>query len=372
MIQFMRSTSSAAASQAPLLQAGQPFYEIDTHKFKIGDGSTAWNDLPYIGSGKVYAEAVVGSSTNGYTSDQVDYLCDGTDDNIEISEAIGSARTVVILPGTYNCSDSITSRNVVIMGFGPASTTLSFSNGKGLLGATNVSNLKITTSYSNQDMNRYGVRLQNGGVISNCDISGFYYCVDTLSSSDNIVVDSCTIHDWVWEGIRLQGPHSIVRNSRFYNSADSGGSVAVYGWNTQHTQILNNTFNISDGEAIRIDDGAAIVAGNLIQCADDAVDVSEGSVVVGNYIEYTGTSNRTAISGIVKYSCAVGNVTKNYQFGMQDGNSSNTAGAFIGNVVNGDTFAGDIRYRNTNNLVVGNVLTGSVSSGTASNNLIVS
>ena len=188
MIQFMRSTSSAAASQAPLLQAGQPFYEIDTHKFKIGDGSTAWNDLPYIGSGKVYAEAVVGSSTNGYTSDQVDYLCDGTDDNIEISEAIGSARTVVILPGTYNCSDSITSRNVVIMGFGPASTTLSFSNGKGLLGATNVSNLKITTSYSNQDMNCYGVRLQNGGVISNCDISGFYYCVDTLSSSDNIVV----------------------------------------------------------------------------------------------------------------------------------------------------------------------------------------
>lgn len=33
----------------PILAAGEPGCELDTHKLKVGDGSTAWNDLPYVG-----------------------------------------------------------------------------------------------------------------------------------------------------------------------------------------------------------------------------------------------------------------------------------------------------------------------------------
>ena len=51
MIQFMRGTSSQAQSDNPVLAAGQPFYETDTHKMKVGDGSTTYVDLPYIGDG---------------------------------------------------------------------------------------------------------------------------------------------------------------------------------------------------------------------------------------------------------------------------------------------------------------------------------
>lgn len=43
-----RGQSSAFAKNNPILQAGEPGYELDTHKLKIGDGATAWNDLPYI------------------------------------------------------------------------------------------------------------------------------------------------------------------------------------------------------------------------------------------------------------------------------------------------------------------------------------
>ena len=32
----------------PVLAAGEPGYETDTHKLKIGDGVTAWCNLPYI------------------------------------------------------------------------------------------------------------------------------------------------------------------------------------------------------------------------------------------------------------------------------------------------------------------------------------
>lgn len=33
----------------PLLVEGEPGYELDTHRLKIGDGELRWNELPYIG-----------------------------------------------------------------------------------------------------------------------------------------------------------------------------------------------------------------------------------------------------------------------------------------------------------------------------------
>lgn len=47
----LRSPAFPAAEWAaknPLLQLGEVGYETDTHKTKIGDGVTAWNDLPYV------------------------------------------------------------------------------------------------------------------------------------------------------------------------------------------------------------------------------------------------------------------------------------------------------------------------------------
>lgn len=46
-IQFFRGTASQWASANPVLAQGQPGYEIDTGKLKIGNGSTDWNSLPY-------------------------------------------------------------------------------------------------------------------------------------------------------------------------------------------------------------------------------------------------------------------------------------------------------------------------------------
>lgn len=49
-IQFLRGSESEWSSANPVLAAGKPGYELDTHKIKIGDGSTAWNSLPYVGA----------------------------------------------------------------------------------------------------------------------------------------------------------------------------------------------------------------------------------------------------------------------------------------------------------------------------------
>ena len=73
--------------------------------------------------GKRNATKVIGSSAAGYKSSEVDYLCDGTDDQAEIASAIAALPSgggkIVFLEGTYNISSEITiNKNVVFEGMG--------------------------------------------------------------------------------------------------------------------------------------------------------------------------------------------------------------------------------------------------------------
>jgi hypothetical protein len=47
-IKMRKGTAAAWASANPVLSAGEPGFESDTKKLKLGDGSTAWNSLPYF------------------------------------------------------------------------------------------------------------------------------------------------------------------------------------------------------------------------------------------------------------------------------------------------------------------------------------
>jgi hypothetical protein len=43
-----RGTAARWAEVNPILSAGEPGFVYDENRLKIGDGVTAWNDLPYI------------------------------------------------------------------------------------------------------------------------------------------------------------------------------------------------------------------------------------------------------------------------------------------------------------------------------------
>lgn len=47
-IQLRRGAATRWFTNNPVLADGEPGYEKNTGRFKIGDGSTAWNDLPYF------------------------------------------------------------------------------------------------------------------------------------------------------------------------------------------------------------------------------------------------------------------------------------------------------------------------------------
>ena len=49
-LQFKRGSAKAFRLANPLLMSGQPAFETDTKKLKIGDGKSRYLELPYIGS----------------------------------------------------------------------------------------------------------------------------------------------------------------------------------------------------------------------------------------------------------------------------------------------------------------------------------
>lgn len=83
--QLRRSTSFNWSSTNPILQAGEPGFETDTYKLKIGDGITRWNLLPYIsGSGQ------------GPTGTTSSYIFDG-----------GNSTSIYTLGPAFDCGTSI-------------------------------------------------------------------------------------------------------------------------------------------------------------------------------------------------------------------------------------------------------------------------
>lgn len=47
--QLRRGKSAVWEKNNPILAAGEPGFVIDKNLLKIGDGVTAWNELPYLG-----------------------------------------------------------------------------------------------------------------------------------------------------------------------------------------------------------------------------------------------------------------------------------------------------------------------------------
>lgn len=89
-----RGTSEAWARVNPVLKAGEPGLEKDTNKAKIGDGSTAWNDLPYFnGSFDISADgkSIIFTNNNlelcGYADAEIGQIPTKSNDGLEWKDA---------------------------------------------------------------------------------------------------------------------------------------------------------------------------------------------------------------------------------------------------------------------------------------------
>jgi len=65
-IQIRRGTAAQWTSTNPTLAAGEQGFETDTGKMKVGNGSTAWTSLAYLGAGTV-TSIIAGTGLSGGT-----------------------------------------------------------------------------------------------------------------------------------------------------------------------------------------------------------------------------------------------------------------------------------------------------------------
>ena len=64
MVQLKRATSKTFKASNPTLQAGQPGYETDTSRLKIGNGTSTWNALSYTSGTIRYQKVIDGWDVN--------------------------------------------------------------------------------------------------------------------------------------------------------------------------------------------------------------------------------------------------------------------------------------------------------------------
>lgn len=111
-IQFKRGTAARWAELNLVLRAGEPGFVTDENKFKIGDGVTAWNDLPYHGESCVinaethYDFPSIGKVNTIYKaeSEKLIYQWNATEFKYEILGAteIGALEITLINGGNAN------------------------------------------------------------------------------------------------------------------------------------------------------------------------------------------------------------------------------------------------------------------------------
>lgn len=84
MIQFMRGTKSQLNNNSSVIAAGQPVFESDTGQLKIGNGSSRYSALEYVGS--IFEYDPSGASTS----------------QINISDKLVDTNKVFIKTGAFN------------------------------------------------------------------------------------------------------------------------------------------------------------------------------------------------------------------------------------------------------------------------------
>lgn len=298
MLQFMRGTSSQVQSSNPVLAAGQPFYETDTHVLKIGDGINAYNLLNAIGNSKTYADITIGSAGSGYSIAEVDFLCTGTNDEQVINSAIQSldtGGTIQLLSGNYNISNPIKLdvSGIRLIGSGIGSTIINYvgSSSNEVTGTVNIEsdNCEISHVWFNQNnvsgMNFYNIYITNAAnsIVSHCKTSGTTArAISIMGDSVNTSICCNYLDYYLFVG---DVDFTTIENNYLF------GTSQAYIWLNSSTNsiVSNNVIYASSTDdmmqyGITTTGGRNIISGNTIRYCKTAIDAASSNNCITNNV----------------------------------------------------------------------------------------
>ncbi len=241
-------------------------------------------------SGKRTCRFVIGTSTAGWTQADCDYLCDGTDDQVEIQAAVDALRdadggTLVILAGTYNLTNNVNIND-----------HKDFHGGFSLIGNPGVTvlnlpasgNIDIRMVYHSAPVLLSGLTLKSAGRFSRLN-----------ATNAEIEINGCTfvnIQTGLYSNLIA---HANIRfqNNLMIASSDSDLPNGILNvtcsgdeFNRSKAYISGNFFDVSAQPSgqdmiVNVDasDDEVIVENNVVWCAEKGwVIQTRGSVLFAN------------------------------------------------------------------------------------------
>lgn len=114
-IQLRRDSAANWVSVNPTLAAGELGFELDTGKFKIGNGFTAWNSQVYAGGGSIVVGEVPSGTLNGtnttfttshnYVPGTIEVFRNGLREHLSIGFTEASANTIAFSTAPLSSDD---------------------------------------------------------------------------------------------------------------------------------------------------------------------------------------------------------------------------------------------------------------------------
>jgi parallel beta-helix repeat protein len=301
------------------------------------------------------ARVTIGTTQNGWTAGEVDYLCDGTDDQEEIIQALNdlpeTGGEVVILDGTYNITASINipKDNVSLRGNGNATTlrrmynstnTDSGPTARGLITLNEKSGCKIQG-------------LQIDGNRATYTVS-YNYGIYLYRSNNNTITDNtCTYNNNLGIYLSFSGNNTVTNNTCNDNS-----STGIDLYSSSNNTVTNNTCtNNNTGIYLSSSSNSNTVTGNTCNDSDYGIFLiaSSNNTIIGN------TCNNNNETGIYLYgfsnSMVTGNTcTNNNRYGIFLDSFSND-NTITGNTCNNNSSSGIYLSSSSNNTVTNNTCT---------------
>jgi parallel beta-helix repeat protein len=324
-----------------VVQEGTPVNAANLNKIEQGFVS----HLADGASHSKTARFVVGTSTAGWTAKDCHYLCDGTNDQEEIIQALNdlpaTGGEVVILDGTYNimASINIPKDNVSLRGNGNATILKRMYN----------------STYTDSGPTAKGLIILNEK--SGCKIQGLQIDGNkaTYTASYNY-------------GIYL---YSSSNNNTVTGNTCNNNSYGIYLYSSSDNTVTGNTCNNNNYCGIRLSSSSNnnTVTGNTCNNNNDGIYLylsSNNNTVTGN------TCNNNNSCGICLESSSnentiTGNTCNNNSYGIYLYSSSDNT--VTGNTCNNNNYCGIYLSSSSNNTVTGNTCirgTGQTSDYTAS------
>jgi len=240
---------------------GELFYHSSSKYLKYFDGRN-WMGF---GSGPKVVASVLVAAKDSANRSAADYLCDGTDDQVEIQQAIDALNNpatgtmpgaVYLLEGTYDISGAINLNN-----------TAPDDSGKSIIGAGKATVLKVKAGATG--INVINVSVVDGVLISQLMIDGtgttnscgVYFEQATRCKVDKVWIENIT------DGVMLvSSSYNTVSNSHFNNARVRTAQAAGFGF-SENNIISDNSFQGSSTSALVVLNSANnnIVSNNNVQ-----------------------------------------------------------------------------------------------------------